>query len=93
MKIATKYLPVDVWTNLALKRAIRLLDGLGVGDVPGAPSVESVRAELRDVLFRRRAEHVGAGRRAAMAWSEAIAKTARDERRKAHAKTPHRRRT
>lgn len=89
MRIAVKYLPVDLWTNLALKRVLKLLDSLAVGDVSGAPPVASVQGELRDLLARRRAERVGSYGYGA--WKEAARKTAAEDRRKAHAKpTRHR---
>jgi hypothetical protein len=84
MRVATKFLHVDVWTNLTIKRVLKLLDGLGVGDVPGAPPVDSVRAELRDLLARRYAE--GVGRMNYAAWQEAKRKTAAADKRKKHAK-------
>lgn len=94
MKIATKFLHVDAWTNIALRRAIRVLecidtdpDGalyLRTAKLESLPPVESVRGELRDLLARRRAE--GVGKAPFGVWKEAADKTARAERRKANAK-------
>jgi hypothetical protein len=78
-RVAIKYLHVDVWTNMALRRAIKVLERVdqemikALGD--GVPSIESMRGELRDLLARRRREHIGCGPRAAASWKRAKRKT------------------
>lgn len=91
-RVAVKYLHVDVWTNMALRRALKVLEQ--VSYEPGAPytmpPIESMRGELRDLLARRRREHVGTGPTAARAWKQAAAKTAAADRRKHEASSQHR---
>ena len=80
-RVAVKYLHVDVWTNMALRRALKALEcfdehsGL-------TPPVESVRGELRDLLVRRQREHIGTGPMARGAWDIAAEKTENELRRR-----------
>ena len=78
-RVAVKYLHVDVWTNMALRRALKVLGCVdqeliaALGD--GVPAIESMRGELRDLLARRRREHIGCGPRAAASWKRAKRKS------------------
>ena len=81
--VAVKYIHVEVWTNMALKRALRLLERVEqhmIGD--DVPAVESVRGELRDLIARRRIERVGTGSAAARQWKRAQELTEIERRRK-----------
>ena len=52
---------LDQWTDIALRRVLRFLEGVeftvGYG-VKSGPSVESIRGELRDLLKARRARTI-----------------------------------
>jgi hypothetical protein len=64
-RVAVKYLHVDVWTNMALRRALKVLERFDVDNTGLMPPVESVRGELRDLLARRaRVKHSAPARRA-----------------------------
>jgi hypothetical protein len=78
-RVAVKYLDVDVWTNSALRRALKVLERV-VDTSDELPVIESVRGELRDLLARRRRE--GVGRATRFAWERAAEKTEYETRRK-----------